>query len=295
MAKLCYLVFLSLLSCSMVNAQVPKYFIRDPGNGALYNFGLTSPVPAGSGKIQSIYLPTDFPGAPTGMMTNMFIRVTSGGGTTADFEIKIGYTTKIKFATNAGSKNDTFITNLYTVFRRPGYIIPKTDTNGTWIKIKLEEGNFLYDRTKNFAVEWALGPPLFGNAFCLYVHHSRPQTSLAGPRDSLLSQSSWSGIDFGFDIATTGMDHMTNITSFGLFPNPAVDGRFNVSFDAKQPVADVLISVFSLTGELVLSKSYSAGGKSFFKEVDLNGFPKGTYAVKVVAGGESITRQQLVQ
>ena len=228
-------------------------------------------------------------------MTNMFVRVSSLGGTMPDFAIKIGYTTKTKFATNGATKNDAFINDLSTVFSRPGgYGVPATDTPATWIKIPLDAGIFFYDKAKGFVVEWAFGPPSTGKGFGLYAHNTRPNTCLVGRRDSAYSKASGAGIDFGFDIATTGVDHVSNLTSFGLFPNPAVDGRFNVSFNAKQPVADVVISVFSLTGELVVSKSYSAGDKSFFKEVDLNGVAKGTYAVKVVAGGESITRSVVV-
>jgi hypothetical protein len=297
MAKHCFLVYLLLVSSSLVKAQVPKYFIRDPGNGSLYNFALggTSSDSTGSAKIQSIYTPSDFPGAPSGMMTHMFVRITGDTGKLADFTIKIGYTTRTKFLTNGGSKYDTFLIGLNRVFSRPGgYSAKKTDTNGTWHMIPVEEGNFFYDKVKNFVVEFAFGPPSTNKGFCLYTHHSRPQSSLAGPRNSDYSQNSWSGVDFGFNIATTGIAHVTNIVSFGLFPNPAVNGQFNISFDAKQTVADVVISVTSVTGELILCKSYPVGAKSFFKEIDLNGIAKGTYFVKVTAGDDNITRSVFV-
>ncbi len=102
-------------------------------------------------------------------------------------------------------------------------------------------------------------------------------------------------LHIGFDLATTGVEAEGGIISFGLFPNPATGGRFNVSFDAKQAIRETSVTVTDAAGRQVYSKTYLGVGASFFKEVDISAAAPGVYFVKVAADGAVISRRVVVE
>jgi predicted outer membrane repeat protein len=80
-----------------------------------------------------------------------------------------------------------------------------------------------------------------------------------------------------------------------VYPNPSINGRFNISLDAKQPLKEVSISVTDITGRQVLSRQYANPGKSFFEEINLSGAARGMYFVRIAADGEVISRRVSIQ
>lgn len=80
-----------------------------------------------------------------------------------------------------------------------------------------------------------------------------------------------------------------------LFPNPATDGRFNISLDAKQAMKEVSITISDITGRQVLSRQYQNPGKSFFEEINLSGVAPGMYFVRIAADGEVVSRRVSVE
>jgi hypothetical protein len=67
-------------------------------------------------------------------------------------------------------------------------------------------------------------------------------------------------------------------------------------FDATKPVSHVDMTVTTLTGQVVMTKSYDNVGKSFSAEVDLSGKAKGVYFVELKADdGQKITRKLVLQ
>ncbi|MBS1616334.1 MAG: T9SS type A sorting domain-containing protein, partial [Bacteroidetes bacterium] len=80
-----------------------------------------------------------------------------------------------------------------------------------------------------------------------------------------------------------------------IMPNPARDGRFHVSLDARQTMKEVSISLTDITGRPVLSKQFSNPGKSFFEELNLGGAAPGIYFVRITADGEAFTRRLSVE
>ena len=119
---------------------------------------------------------------------------------------------------------------------------------------------------------------------------------LTGSTDSIAANTgNFLLLDFGFDVATTGVGTPGNITSFGLFPNPSTDGRFNVSFDAAKAVSETVISVTNATGQLVAQRKYRSKSSSFFEEMSLGTGAKGIYFVEVLADGERIVRKVVVE
>ncbi len=128
------------------------------------------------------------------------------------------------------------------------------------------------------------------------VHTSVANRLLYGRRDTVWTTNlNYDLLELGMDIATTGVEAESGITSFGLFPNPAIGGRFNVSFDARRAIRETSVTVTDAAGRQVYSKTYLGVGASFFREVNLSGAAPGIYFVKVAADGAVISRRVVVE
>jgi hypothetical protein len=92
-----------------------------------------------------------------------------------------------------------------------------------------------------------------------------------------------------------GVGSVGNMQNVALFPNPTTN-KATVVFDATKPVSHVDMTVTTLTGQVVMTKSYDNVGKSFNAEVDLSGKAKGVYFVELKADdGQKITRKLVLQ
>ncbi|MBS1629758.1 MAG: T9SS type A sorting domain-containing protein, partial [Bacteroidetes bacterium] len=80
-----------------------------------------------------------------------------------------------------------------------------------------------------------------------------------------------------------------------IMPNPARDGRFHVSLDAKTPVKEVRVRVSDITGRELLSRQYTNPGSNFFEEVNLGAVAPGIYFVRITADGEAFSRRVVVE
>lgn len=76
-----------------------------------------------------------------------------------------------------------------------------------------------------------------------------------------------------------------------VFPNPS-EGRFTVQFELGQAQA-VTVSLQSLTGETVMSKSYGAFSGAFAQQYEVKGIAAGVYFVRVQAG-DRLWHQKLI-
>ncbi len=101
-------------------------------------------------KVQGIYYPSDFPGMPSGAVTNVYLRNTTAilYPNTEIYNFRIGLAgTELKNYPTLTSthKTDTFITfNPYVVNEPVFSTGPDTVKKGDWIKIPLTEGKFNY-------------------------------------------------------------------------------------------------------------------------------------------------------
>jgi len=287
-------------SYSELRAQNPQYDVNIGGLWCqpcwVFGFGNLAFPPS---RLQVIFLPSDFPTAPSGVMKNIYLRV----GRPAvlhqptiyyNFMVKIGYSPKDRFL--GYPYTDTFIKDLPIVFSASPFVMPGADTLLQWIKIPLNAGNFYYDRTKNFVVELLQGPSFPVNGIDLNAEFASTIRNLRGPRDSTTSVGATAAIlDMGFDIAPTGVDDVRNITAFGLFPNPVVNGRFNISFDATLHVGEVTVNITDATGHQTLVRQYHSVGNSFFKEIAMSDAAKGVYFVEILADGDRLFRRVVIQ
>ncbi len=192
----------------------------------------------------------------------------------------MGYTKAINFP-NAPVKPDTFYSGLTTVFSAPTWVINNSDKAGNWIKFPTVPNSFKYwankdsakwdtSKGRNFVVDYVPGtPPGPDNGFDVYISRNTTlRRRIAGSVADVTSLSTGGPlIDFGFDIGPPilGIEEASGFSSLSLFPNPAVNGRFAVSLDARRPLSEVAVTVSSITGQPVLSRAYQCAGSSFTK------------------------------
>ena len=116
---------------------------------------------AGSNKVQWIYRSTDFPTAPSGIITDVYFKLSGSsiGGTPTytNLDIKMGATSLIDFPAGV----TPFITGLQQVFFSASYAMTGAVPNG-WVKVTLQTP-FFYNNTQNFIIE--VSQQAFTNGF----------------------------------------------------------------------------------------------------------------------------------
>lgn len=303
------LLFIACLACAtFATAQLPKYQFTNypqPPGSSLVGFGLNRDD-AGR-KFQCIFYPSNFPTVPKGVVKAVYLRVARNAVTTpssytyTNVKVRMGYTNDSTFPNNP-NKIDTFKTGLHLVYSANNFTISGADSQGMWVKIPLSNDSFSYTPERKFVFEISRGAKSDGNkGWGIMASHTAVTAfryrTLDGHPDSMRATYSASPniMDFGMDLATTGVENTTNVTSFGLFPNPSTDGHFAVSFEAAKPVKDAVVTVNTTTGQQVLQQSYTNVGNTFFKEIVLPDVAKGVYFVEMRAGEDRIVRQLTVQ
>jgi hypothetical protein len=87
---------------------------------------------------------------------------------------------------------------------------------------------------------------------------------------------------------TTGVTSVANINSFSVYPNP-INGKFTISNNSNISS----IEIFNLSGTRVYSDFKFK--KQTLSEIDLTGYAKGIYLVKIYDGTKSQSRKVIVQ
>ena len=183
--------FLLLLLAAPAIAQTPQYFIT--GGTSNNNFPLNSTT---SNKVQWIYHPSNFPGAPMGNITHIYLNVgtapAGGSSTFTNFTVKMGYTAASTTVTGP------FTTGLTTV-KGPMTFSLTGITSGNWIQIPLTTP-FFWDGSQNFIVE--VSQTAYVTGFSVKQNSS---TALGNRRiwGLVTSATGTAGAglaDFGFDI-----------------------------------------------------------------------------------------------
>ncbi len=251
---------------------------------------------------QFLYRPSNFSGVPSGTVKAVYFRWELDSPARGPWlNMRIGLKATSLSAYPHKGAYDTFVKFESWVVDKASFPITDTIRRGTWIKIPLTEGSFYFNNAQNFALDISFAtPPVAANG-TIFFGSSPYMTyycSLGGGRDttrSITTSEGFSLLALGFDIATTGVASESGITSFGLFPNPAIGGRFNVSFDARRAIRETSVTVTDAAGRQVYSKTYLGVGASFFREVNLSGAAPGIYFVKVAADGGVISRRVVVE
>jgi hypothetical protein len=294
------------------SAQTPQYFWSNySGSGSTVNYPWNS---ASHVKFQCIYYPANFPTAPSGNVSSVYVRVgsppypKSNYSVYRDFSVRIGWTSDSIFnpvsLPTSPVDSFSFFTGLTTVFSSSNFIINGTDTIGKWVKMPLIPNSFYYNKNRNasegkyFVVEFRLDGPVPEHGF--YAMSSLASSTKRMLYDYISKTTSASPhmipLDFGFDIGTpVGIDDAQISNILTIFPNPSADGRFNIGFNAKQSMKDVNVTIRSMTGAVVYNQHYSNTSTQFNEDLNIGNNARGMYFVELKADGERVVRKLVLQ
>ena len=279
-------------------AQTPIYPIVAMPNNGLHGGGGNF---YGNGKWQCIYSPRELSSLPHATITAVYFLINFSYPqhppyTFTNFAVRLGYSPDTMFRKQP--QNDCFKTGLTTVFQRTSYTNGAGDTAGKWWRFPCTDGQFAYNGTGWMVVEIRNESLPAGQGYNLSFT-SRADTAWrlkGGIADSACSiAADRSCMDIGFDVSTTGIAGISNLTSFGLFPNPATGGRFNVSLHAKAALRKVELNATNIAGQPVWRQTYEPGSTDCFKEVDMSALPKGVCVLNIRADGETMTRNVILE
>jgi hypothetical protein len=97
-----------------------------------------------------------------------------------------------------------------------------------------------------------------------------------------------------FDPCGVGVQNMNdNLFSFSLRPNPS-NGTFCIHSSGMKK-GEVTIRIMNLNGKVFLTESVAANGGSFSHDMDLTGFVKGVYFVRIETGEGVKTGKMILQ
>lgn len=181
----CLTCFSSLLAL----AQTPTYYVGPATGGP--NSWPFNPGTGGSSHVQLLYKPTNFPTAPSGLITDIYFRPSNSvTNTYTSLVIQIGYTTL------TGLTSGTWNTGLTTVYTGSPTI---TSVGGNWVKITLTTP-FQYDNTRNMIVDVNHASTASGMTL-YYGTSSSGNTRMYGAYTSTSSGGADASLyDFGFDL-----------------------------------------------------------------------------------------------
>ncbi len=190
MKKILLFVSFLFVTLATIQAQVPQFSISASAATAIGSDYPFNSYPTGS-RVQWLFLNTQFPTAPSGYITKIYVKSTTAtvNATYTNFVIRIGQTT----ATTLGT---AFVTSgMTTGLSSTSYVIPGTTVN-SWVEIPLSTP-VPYDNTQNLVVEVAHDGYLngfnqrHGSATSRRTYADNPNTS--GTVDNYMP-------DFGFDL-----------------------------------------------------------------------------------------------
>ncbi len=96
-----------------------------------------------------------------------------------------------------------------------------------------------------------------------------------------------------FTTPPTGVAHQRQIhTSMSYYPNPG-HGQFNLNYSGT--AKELQLNVVTLTGQTVLSRTYSNTGAALNQHIDLSSLPKGVYLAQTNADGVRETNKIVIE
>jgi PKD repeat protein len=182
-----YALFFACMSLQTL-AQTPQFFSSGTGSNNSFPFNTTT-----SNKVQWIYIPSEFPGATSGVITKVYFK-SATTGTNKNFTnltIKMGYTAAANTVTGPFQT-----TGLTTVYFEPTLNIPTT-TNGGWVEFALQTP-FYYDNTQNLLVE--ASTTAFSGGFSIVQNSANGIKRLYGNVTSPTGTANTGLANLGFDI-----------------------------------------------------------------------------------------------
>jgi hypothetical protein len=212
--KLLQAIFVLALFASpgMLLAQTPMYSYNVGTLANLFPFQTTS-----SNRVQWLYTPANFPTAPAGNITAIYVKVATGNTniTYYNFKISLGTTA----ASNLGTNGLTYPwnTGLNTVINAPlSYAVPVAVANG-WVQFNLTTP-WYYNATSNFILE--ISDTAYVGGFTVIQDYNINGARLYGAYNAAVGTANTGLLDMGFDIAAgcVGTPNVPTISTAPIAP-----------------------------------------------------------------------------
>ncbi len=94
-------------------------------------------------------------------------------------------------------------------------------------------------------------------------------------------------------IKPTGVEEYNSIKNLTVFPNPA-NNLLHVSFNVKGS-DQATLNIYSLTGQIVYTQDVNCINSSFSRDIDISGFAKGIYNLRILTSKESVNKKIIVE
>lgn len=224
---------------------------------------------------QSVHYPTDFPNAPSGNITAIYILATAVvTPNITNMTVKMGNTTLATFPSG------TYITGLQTVYSGP---YNSATIAGNYIKINLQTP-FAFDNTQKFILE--LSQTGYTTGFSIMQDNTNMVGrtifgSINNTSGSLQDRLPKIGFDLDSGLSTLESSQKNKLV---IYPNPVSD------FITLQQVKDsATFNIYSSTGRLVSS------GNIKNEKINVIELPKGTYILSVYEKDKEILHKKFTK
>ncbi len=95
-------------------------------------------------------------------------------------------------------------------------------------------------------------------------------------------------------IDCSGLEEIKEIEAMNIYPNPS-EGDFNVSIQFKNKPSTVLLQIFNMNGELIVTKNYQKPGTELKESFSLTTAAAGNYLMRITVGTHSLTKTFIIK
>lgn len=92
----------------------------------------------------------------------------------------------------------------------------------------------------------------------------------------------------------SGLDEIKEIQAMNLYPNPS-DGNINIGIEFKTKPQSVLVQIFNMNGQLVLTKNYNKPGIELKDNYNLTNQAAGNYLMRITVGANSLAKSFIIK
>lgn len=92
----------------------------------------------------------------------------------------------------------------------------------------------------------------------------------------------------------SGMEEIKEIETFNLYPNPS-EGNFNIAIQFKNKPNTVLVQIFNMNGQLIMTKNYEKPGLTLNENYSLSNASAGNYLMRITVGKHTLTKTFIIK
>lgn len=249
--------------------------------------------------VECIYYSSDFPGMANGTINKVYLRAGKQPVHLKSYHfygLKVSMkATSLTSYPNSGSMDSMLISENGNIVANYADLKVSDPMDSMWIPVPLNVAGFSHSGGQNFVVRITIDSFEYAP-----IYLSKASKSLLGYRmirtrsDSTIGTSVNQILDFGFDTGAAQVARAATFSNFkyvGLFPNPAIDGHFNVAFETRHPVKQVRITMSDVTGRVLFSQRHDNLGTAGSKQIAPQNIASGVYFVRIEADDFVIVRR----